>query len=91
MCHFSSTVCSEVMSARTQKASGEERLTAKARPMMSLIAKALSTLSSSAPESPGMKSYGSQSPWSAKAEKYDRTVQPVVGRDSSHAPSHHHQ
>ena len=38
--HFSSTVCSEVMSKRTQQRSGEERVTAKSRPMMSLIAKA---------------------------------------------------
>ena len=41
---FSSTVCSEVMSKRTQKESGEERVTAKSRPMMSLIARAPSTL-----------------------------------------------
>ena len=48
---------------------------------MSLIARAPSNLSSSASESPGKKSYGSQSPWSAKAEKDDRTAQPVVDRD----------
>ena len=45
---------------------------------MSLIARAPSTLSSSASESPGKKSYESQSPWSAKAEKDDRKGQPVV-------------
>ena len=89
--HFSSTVCSEVMSKRTQTESGEERVTAKSRPMMSLIARAPSNLSSSASESPRKRSYGSQSPWSAKAEKYDRTVPPVVGRDTSHAPEHHHK
>ena len=82
--HLSSTVCSEVMSKRTQQESGEEGVTAKSRPMMSLIARVPSTLSSSASESPGKKSFGSQSPWSAKAEKYDRTVQPVVDRDASH-------
>ena len=76
--HFSSTVCSEVMSKRTQKESGEERVTAKSKPMMSLIARAPSTLSSSASESPGKKSYESQSPWSAKAQKDDRTGRPVV-------------
>ena len=32
--HFSSTDCSEVMSKRTQKDSGEERVTAKSKPMM---------------------------------------------------------
>ena len=48
---------------------------------MSPIARAPSTLSSSASESPGKKSNGSQSPWSVKAEKDDRTEQPVVDRD----------
>ena len=60
---------------RTQKDSGEERVTAKSRPMMSLIARAPSTLSS----------------WSGKAEEYDGTVKPVVGRDTSHASGHHHK
>ena len=76
---------------RTQKESGEERVTAKSRPMMSLIARAPSTLSSSASESPGKRSYESQSPLSMQAEKYDRTVKPVVGRDRSHASGHHHR
>ena len=58
---------------------------------MSLIARAPSTLSSSASESPGKKTYESQSPWSAKAEKYDRMGQPVVGRDASHESVHHHK
>ena len=79
--HFSSTVCSDTMAKRSQQDSGEERVTAKSRPMMSLIARASSNLSSSASESLEKKSYGSQSPWSAKAEKDDRTVQPVVDRD----------
>ena len=89
--HFSSTVCSEVMSKRPQKDSGEERVTAKSRPKMSLITRAPSTLSSSASESPGKKSYESQSPWSAKVEEYDRTGKPVVGRDTSHESGHHHK
>ena len=50
--HFSSTKCSEVTSKRTEEESGEERVTAKSRPMLSLIARAPSTLSSSASESP---------------------------------------
>ena len=41
--HFSSTECSEVMSKRTQKDSGEERVTAKSKPMMSLIARVQNT------------------------------------------------
>ena len=79
------------MAKRFQQDSGEERVTAKSRPMMSLIARAPSTLSSSASESPGKKSFGSQSPWSAKTEKDDRTMQPVVDRDASHESMHHHK
>ena len=37
--HFSSTNCSEVMSKRTQKDSGEERGTAKSKPMMNLVSR----------------------------------------------------
>ena len=37
------------------------------------------------------RNYESQSPWSAKAEEYDRTVTPVVGRDTRHAPGHQHK
>ena len=40
---------------------------------MSPIARATSNLSSSTSESPGKRSYESQSPWSAKAQKDDRT------------------
>ena len=35
--HFSSTVCSDTMAKRSQQDSGEERVTAKSRPMMNLI------------------------------------------------------
>ena len=76
--HFSSTVCSDTMAKRSQQDSGEERVTAKSRPMMDLIAKAPSHVSSSTSVSPVKRSYGSQDPWSAKAEKEDRTGQPVV-------------
>ena len=37
--HFSSTKCSEVMSNRTQKDAGEERVTAKSKPMMNLVSR----------------------------------------------------
>ena len=89
--HISSTVCSEGMAKRVQQDSGEERVTAKSWPMMSLIARAPSTLSSSASESPLKKSYGSQSPWSAKAEKDDRTGQPVVGSDTRTVSGCYHE
>ena len=39
--HFSHKVCSEAMAKRLQQDSGEERFTAKSRPMMSLIASCL--------------------------------------------------
>ena len=37
--HFSSTVCSAAMAKRFQQDSGEERVTAKSKPMMTLIAR----------------------------------------------------
>ena len=89
--HFSSTVCSDGVAKRTQQDSCEERVTAKSRPMMSLIARAPSTLSSSASESPVKRSYEGQDPLSAKAEKDDRTGQPVVDRDASHESMHNHK
>ena len=55
--HFSSTDCSEVMSKRTQKDSGEERVTAKSKPMMNLVSRCSErtpdVLPSTASESPG--------------------------------------
>ena len=72
------STASKAMSKRTQEESGEGRVTAKSRPMMSLIARAPSTLLSSASESPGKRSYESQSPLSMQAEKHDRTEKPVV-------------
>ena len=54
--HFNSTVCSETMAKRAQHDSGEERVTAKSRPMMSLIARAPSHVSSSTSVSPGKRS-----------------------------------
>ena len=55
--HFSSTECSEVMSKRTRKDSGEERVTAKSKPMMNLVSRCSErtpvVLPSTASESPG--------------------------------------
>ena len=54
--HFSSTNCSEVMSERTQKDAGEERVTAKPKPMMNLVSQCSErnpdVLASTASESP---------------------------------------
>ena len=79
--HFSSTVCSEAMAKRLQQDSGEERVTAKSRPMMSLIARVPSNVSSSTSVNPGKRSYGNQDPWSTIAEKEERSGRPVVGSD----------
>ena len=37
--HFSSTVCSAAMAKRSQQDSGDERVTAKSKPMMNIIAR----------------------------------------------------
>ena len=63
--HFSSTVCSDTMAKRFHQDSGEERVTAKSRPMMNLIARTSSFVSSSTSVSPGrditeVKIYGNQ-------------------------------
>ena len=89
--HFSSTVCSQALAKRVQQDSGEERVTAKSRPMMRLVARAPSNLSSSASESLRKKSNGNQSPWSAKAEKEDRMGQPVVGIDPRTVSGYYHE
>ena len=84
--HFSSTDCSEVMSKRTRKDSGE--VTAKSKPMVNLVARCSertpAALSSTASESPVKKTrYESQLPLSSRIEKYDRTVRHVVSTHSS--------
>ena len=85
--HFSSAESSEVMWKRTQKESGEERVTAKSRPMMNLISRsnerAPSELSSTASESPGETRHESRAPLGPQTEKYDRTERPVVCAHSS--------
>ena len=50
--HFSSTVCSAAMAKRIQQESGEERATAKSRPMMNLTARMPTVVSSSTSSSP---------------------------------------
>ena len=79
--HFSSTVCSETMAKILQHDSGEERVTATSRPMMTLIARVPSNVSSSTSDSPGKRSYGNQNPWSTNAEKEERSGRPDIGID----------
>ena len=83
--HFSSTNCSEVMSKRTQKDSGEERVTAKSStPMMNLVSRCsertLDVFASAASESPVKTRYESQQPLSSWKEQHQRTVRLVFGR-----------
>ena len=65
--HFSSTACTAAMAKRSQQDSGEERVTAKSRPMMNLIARTPSFVSSSTSVSPEKKHYGYQDPWKSVA------------------------
>ena len=64
--HFSSINCSEVMSKRKEK-SGEERVTAKSKPMMNLVSRCSErtpdVLASIASESPGKTRHDSQLDW----------------------------
>ena len=72
--HFSPTVCFAVMEKRSQKDSGEERVTAKSRLMMNLIARTPSFVSSSTSVSPVKRYYGNQDPWKSVAGE-DRSGQ----------------
>ena len=60
--HFRSTACSAAMAKRIQQESGEERGTAKSRPMMNLTARMPSVVSSSTSSNPGKTWYGYQDP-----------------------------
>ena len=85
--HFSSTNCSEVMSKRTQKDSGEARVTAKSKPMMNLVSRCSGrtpdVLASTASESPGKTRHESQQPLSSWNEQHQRTGRPVSDAHSS--------
>ena len=73
--HFSSTVCSAAMAKRFQQDSGEERVTAKSKPMMNLIARTPSVVSSSTSLSPVKRYFGKQDPWKSVVAD-DRSGQP---------------
>ena len=82
-----SAECSEVMSKRTQKDSGEERVTAKSKPMMNFISRCSertpAVLSSTSSENLVKTRHESQTPLSPQTEKYDRTGRPVENAHSS--------
>ena len=73
--HFSSTVCSAAMAKRLQQEPGEERVTAKSKPMMNLSARMPSVVSSSTSLSPGKRCYRKQDPWRSVVAK-DRSGKP---------------
>ena len=73
--HSSSTVCSAAMAKRIQQESGEERVTAKSRPMMNLTARMTSVVSSSTSSNLGRTSYGYQDPGKSVASD-DRSEKP---------------
>ena len=62
--HFSSTDCPEVMSKRTQEDAGEERVTARSKPILNLVSRYSvrdpNVLASTATESPEKTKSGSQ-------------------------------
>ena len=73
--HFSSTICPAAMAKRSQQDSGEERVTAKPKPMMNLIARTPSVVSCSTSLSPVKRYYGKQDPWRSVVAD-DRSGQP---------------
>ena len=86
--HFSPTVCSAAMAKRSQQDSGEERVTAKSKPMMNLFARTPSFVSSSTPVSPAKRYYGKQDPWKSVVAE-DRSWQPDRETDSFEASDHY--
>ena len=77
------------MAKRSQQDSGEERVTAKSRPMMNLIARTPSLVSSSTSVSPAKKYYGNQDPWKSVAGE-DRSGRPGKETDLFEAPDHYY-
>ena len=85
--HFSSINSLEAMSKRTQENVGEERVTAKSRPMMNLVSRYRvrdpNVLASTASESLGNTKSESQIPLSSLNEQQPRTGRLVMGAISS--------
>ena len=81
--HFSSAECSEVMSKRTQKESGEKRVTAKSWPMTNLVSRCRArdpiVLASTASENPGnTKSESQKVPLSSLNVQLTGTGNPLL-------------
>ena len=77
----------EAMSKRTQEDAGEERVTAKSKPMLNLVSRYSvrdpNVLASTASESPGKTRAQSQIPLSSWTDQHQRTVRPVKDACSS--------
>ena len=73
--------CSETMARRSEHGSWEERVTAKSRPIMNLIARVPSNVSSSTLVSLEKRHFGNQDPWSTIAEQEERSWRPDIGID----------
>ena len=75
------------MSKRTQEDTGEERVKAKPKPMMTLVSRCSArdpnVLASTASESLGKTKSESQVPLSSWSEQQPRTGRPVMGASSS--------
>ena len=84
--HFSSTVYTAAMAKRAQQGSGEERVTAKSRPMMNLTARMPSVVSSSTSSNPGGTSSGYQDSGKSvtsddRSGKPEQTSQPGYSKE----------
>ena len=93
LCLFNTVISvpTEAMSKRTQKDSGEERVTAKSKLMMNFVSRCSErtpdVLFSTASESPGKNRHESQFPLSPQTEQHHRTGRPVV--NVTHQATHH--
>ena len=83
----SPTVSSAAMAKRSQQDSGEERVTAKSKPMMNLIARTPSFVSSSTSVSPVKRYDGKQDLWRSVVAK-DRSGQPDKETESFSPPDY---
>ena len=84
--------CSDTMAKRSQQDSGGggERVTAASRPMLNLIARTPSHVSSSTSVSSEKRSYGSQDPWNSIATNEERSGRRDKGTDLFEASDHHY-
>ena len=89
--HFCPTVYSAAMATRSQQDSGEERerVTAKSKPMMNLVARTPSVVSSSASVSPVKRYFGKQDSWKSVVAD-DRSGQPGKETDLFEAFDHYY-